>query len=692
LHYLSTRSQLFTNFEMAFTYNYDTQTLRLASISTPDLQDLTYSYDGVGNVTSIVNGLNTTTKQFGYDGLNRLTTASETNGFDHTYTYDSIGNLTGFTHDGVTATYTYGIGTNLPHAVTSVDGDLIANPEPPAPPMLYVSFTSGGTLEGVSYKDEDIMAFNLETEEWSMFIDMSDLGITNELDAIQVLKNGNILISFNTDVDFPGMGTAYEEDVVMLTPTSTGDDSAGTFSMYFDGSQRGFEDNTDSFYVNETTGDLLVGSSTSTTVDGTYGKDEDLFAYDAAADSWSLYFDASSAGYTPDTYGVWTGNGSKLFLTTASAISVGSFSADEADVFTCDLQSTGENNTSCVFENYFIGSDHGIGSFDTIDAVAIAGGGSSGSGSTTPTPTPTPSVVPTGTPTPTNTPTPTATPTPTPTSGPTPTPTSTPTPTNTPTPTSTPTVTPTPTNTPTPTPTPVPGNDELIYTSFVDSLMYPGEDVLLYNKTLDDWSLYLDGSDLGLTQDIDAIHVLDDGSVLISFEDTQNLTGVGYVYEEDIVKFTPTSTGENTSGTWSMYLQMSELGVNGNINAIYEDDQNHLIFSVDSFASIDWTMYYSGDLISYNEVTQEYGFYFDGSDEGMNSGDDITGFSGAGDGNLYMSTSLSFFTDLDGLEPEEDEVVTCVPQSLGSSTSCNFSAYWTNGLGFPIDAISIIKN
>ncbi|MCA9950619.1 MAG: peptidoglycan DD-metalloendopeptidase family protein [Anaerolineales bacterium] len=87
-----------------------------------NLQNLSYTYDDAGNITTISDGVNASqTQTFDYDWLNRLTSASTdaagTGQYSHTYDYDSIGNITDF--DG--SAYTYDAAQ--PHAVTAAHGN-----------------------------------------------------------------------------------------------------------------------------------------------------------------------------------------------------------------------------------------------------------------------------------------------------------------------------------------------------------------------------------------------------------------------------------------------------------------------------------------------------------------------------------------------------------------------------------------
>ncbi|MFB0536813.1 MAG: PKD domain-containing protein, partial [Anaerolineae bacterium] len=92
---------------------------RLKRINAPDLLDLSYTYDDVGNVESIYDATLTQTQSFGYDFLNRLSSAQadgSQGAYNHSYTYDEIGNVTNF------AGVAYSYQGSQPHAVTHLDG------------------------------------------------------------------------------------------------------------------------------------------------------------------------------------------------------------------------------------------------------------------------------------------------------------------------------------------------------------------------------------------------------------------------------------------------------------------------------------------------------------------------------------------------------------------------------------------
>jgi len=96
---------------------------RLETMAVGSLQSLNYSYDKNGNILNINDAITSEVQTFGYDTLNRLTSAGVTNGlapYSESYSYDSItGNLA--SKNGIN--YSYNDSSHV-HAVTSLsNGD-----------------------------------------------------------------------------------------------------------------------------------------------------------------------------------------------------------------------------------------------------------------------------------------------------------------------------------------------------------------------------------------------------------------------------------------------------------------------------------------------------------------------------------------------------------------------------------------
>ena len=100
------------------TFSYNSANHRLTGINTAGAQNLSYSYDNAGNIKTIVDGIVGRTETFGYDDLDRLTSAGDS-GYSETYQYNAIGNMLQSTHNGAASGYSYGSNAG-PHAVTGM--------------------------------------------------------------------------------------------------------------------------------------------------------------------------------------------------------------------------------------------------------------------------------------------------------------------------------------------------------------------------------------------------------------------------------------------------------------------------------------------------------------------------------------------------------------------------------------------
>jgi RHS repeat-associated protein len=101
-------------------YAYDPNNFRLDELKTYSpqsslIQILSYNFDPIGNVTSILDSVYTNTQHFQYDNMNRLTLATGTSYGQIDYAYNSIGNM--LKKGNLDLTYGDGAG---PHAVTKM--------------------------------------------------------------------------------------------------------------------------------------------------------------------------------------------------------------------------------------------------------------------------------------------------------------------------------------------------------------------------------------------------------------------------------------------------------------------------------------------------------------------------------------------------------------------------------------------
>lgn len=271
--------------------------------------------------------------------------------------------------------------TNTPVPPTATPTNTPTPTATPQSTFLYISAAANGTVGGVAYADEDIVRYNPTTATWSLYFDGSDVGLgATDMDAFEMLSDGSLLLSPDTAVTLTGVGAVDDSDIVRFTPTSTGSNTAGTYTWYFDGSDVELSlDAEDIDALNILAdGRIVISTLTSFTVTGASGLDEDLLAFtptslgSTTAGSWAIYFDGSDVGLSTNSNenvnGAWTASNGSLYLSTVGAFAVTGLSGDGADIFICTPGSFG-STTACTFTLYWDGSVNGFAG--AVDAFAI---------------------------------------------------------------------------------------------------------------------------------------------------------------------------------------------------------------------------------------------------------------------------------------------------------------------------------
>lgn len=105
---------------------------------------------------------------------------------------------------------------------------------------LYVSSSQNGKVGGVVFTKNDILVHNPVTNTWAMYLDGSDVGISGNIDALDVIPEG-IVLSLHKPQNVSGLGQVVPQDLIVFHPRSTGPDTTGTFDWWLHGSDLGFE-------------------------------------------------------------------------------------------------------------------------------------------------------------------------------------------------------------------------------------------------------------------------------------------------------------------------------------------------------------------------------------------------------------------------------------------------------------------
>ena len=250
----------------------------------------------------------------------------------------------------------------------AMDSDLshYVNPEAPTDPPLLFSLKDKKTIDGVTFKPEDIVKYNPSDHSFQKFFDGSDVGLWDEeIDAFEVIDDNKILLSFaSSTYNIGNLGYVDDSDIVQFTATSLGEHTAGSFQKYFDGSDVGLTtsgEDIDGLAIDPITGDLLISTRGDVNVSGLgTKKDEDILRFKATRlgsstrGTWSVEFDGSDVSLSSsdediDAIGLAA---DKLLLSTKGSFHAGGISGSDQDVFAFHPTSTG-SHTSGTFEVFF---------------------------------------------------------------------------------------------------------------------------------------------------------------------------------------------------------------------------------------------------------------------------------------------------------------------------------------------------
>ncbi|MFC2094016.1 T9SS type A sorting domain-containing protein [Bacteroidota bacterium] len=218
----------------------------------------------------------------------------------------------------------------------------------------------------------------------------------------------------------------------------------------------------------------------------------------------------------------------------------------------------------------------------------------------------------------------------------------------------------------------------------VGGVNFTDADILAFDPTNDTWSMFFDGSDVGITTEINGFLILPNGDILLTFNGSQTVTGAGIAGASDIVKFIPTSTGPNTVGSFgfALYFDGSDVGLSDaseNIDAIGLSPDGNLIISTNGVFS---AVGLSGDGEDLSEFTGTLGsttsgifsLYFDGSEVGL-AGENIEGsWIDPAAGDIYITVGNAFI--MEGICGDESDIYSFSPTVPGVNTEGTFNLVW----------------
>ncbi|NOT01268.1 MAG: S8 family serine peptidase, partial [Phycisphaerales bacterium] len=246
----------------------------------------------------------------------------------------------------------------------------------------WVTFIDNATVPGVgTATNEDIVAYDLTAGTWSLVFDGSDVGLSSfVIDGLAVLTGGDILLSF-TGAGTVGGVAMDDSDILRFTPTSLGAATAGTFTMYFDGSDVGLTTNNEDVDAIslDAGGNLVVSTLGTFSVTGASGNGEDMIAFSATslgsttAGTWAMLFDGSDvalSGTAENVDGAGITSGGTILLSTTGSFSVSGAAGANEDVFEFFPTTLG-TTTSGTFAIFLDLSTIGIATGEDVGALEL---------------------------------------------------------------------------------------------------------------------------------------------------------------------------------------------------------------------------------------------------------------------------------------------------------------------------------
>jgi hypothetical protein len=583
-----------------------------------------------------------------------------------------------------------------------------------------------------------------------MVFDGSDVGLKYDINGFAVLDDGSMLLSFHRRVNRLGdLRSVQGQDIVRFVPSATGQNTAGRFEWFFDGSDVGMQGGKETLQsiAFAPDGRLVISTKGNAVVPGPGGSNlqtrpSDLLVFNAnqfgngTSGTFEMYFNGSDVGMGDNTItGTWIdeANGD-IYLSTQKAQSAGGVTYDSNDVFICSPISLG-TNTACNFSGYWRGEDHGFGARG-ITAIELGTGldfvrptgtitivkeVTSGSGSfgftgdlgnfsltvTSGNASEQFSNLDTGTYSVRESVPPgwqlTDLQCDDPDNG-----------------------------------TAIASSvqaiidldaGENVICTFVNTPdgAAPSEDDVYISPTrngkLDDGTavtdgdimvfrangdqdLFFDGSTFGISK-LEAFAILEDNTILMSFGRRMNMPGTGWVEPQDIVRFRPTFPSSNANGSFEMYFDGSDVGLwqtRESIDAIAIDGAGRLILSTSGNVDVlpagaAQIVARNHDLLAFeptslgDSTSGDWSLLLDGSDVGLNGKNVTAVWLDNLNGDIYLSLSGSK-TLPGGLRVTNNTVFVCTPSSLGDTSACSYQAYFDAadfGFRSGVDGVHVVR-
>lgn len=241
---------------------------------------------------------------------------------------------------------------------------------------IYVSSSSNGRVSGITFADEDIIVLNETTDSWEILFDGSDVGILGDIDAFVFTPSGDLLLSVDSPTTLASIGRIDDSDILRFEPSNLGEETAGTLTMFFDGSDVGLTQAGEDINALALSpdGELLVSVVGRLIVGDFKADDEDLVRFveesygENTVGGWEMFLDGSDVGLAGED--IWGASSSEMLSLTLQN-SFASLSGHVAawDIFSISVLNPGSSTSASINSELVLdGLAEGL-QYETINAI-----------------------------------------------------------------------------------------------------------------------------------------------------------------------------------------------------------------------------------------------------------------------------------------------------------------------------------
>ena len=232
---------------------------------------------------------------------------------------------------------------------------LVAAVAGPVNATIILSTDATETLGGLTFYDGDLAEYNPTTNTATLYFDEGLFsGVGEEIAAVHVLANGNIILSTYDSATLGGL-TFSQSDLVEYNPTTD------TATLYFDGSLFDDSENIDAAHILNSN-NIILSTIDGATLGGLSFGAGDLIEYNPTTDTATLFFDASLFSTSENIDAAHILESGNIVLSTEGAETLGGLTFADGDLIEY-------NPTTDIATLYF--AESLFSSNANIDAVYI---------------------------------------------------------------------------------------------------------------------------------------------------------------------------------------------------------------------------------------------------------------------------------------------------------------------------------